>query len=56
MARSCVEQPSVLVISLVLLRRCDPLNVDPAQVEHLLRLETEPGSRKDRVNRVATAG
>ncbi len=40
---SRVDEPSVLVVSLIRERGGDLLNVDSAQVEHLLRLEPEPG-------------
>jgi hypothetical protein len=46
LARLRVDQPSVLVVSLIRWRGCDLVNVDSAQVEHLLRLEPEPYALK----------
>lgn len=45
-----VEEPSVLVVGLICERGCDLLNVDSNQVEHLLRLERQPGVLEDRRN------
>jgi hypothetical protein len=54
LARTRVDQPTVLVVGLIRERGCDPLNVDSTQVEHPLRVEREPGAWKDRVNGVVT--
>ncbi len=41
LSRSRVEQSTVLIVGLIRERSCDLLNVDSAEVEHLLRLEPE---------------
>ena len=47
LASARVDQPPVLVVSLIPQRRCDLLNVDVAKVQHLLRVEPEPGVLHD---------
>ena len=46
LARSWVDEPSVLVIGLIRKRGGDLLNVDSGQVEHLLRLEPASSDRE----------
>ena len=49
LASARVDQPPVLVVSLIRQRRCDLLNVGLTEVEHLLRVEPEPGVLHDPV-------
>ena len=56
LARARVDQPSVLVVSLIRQRSGDLLNVDSAQVEHPLRVGREPGTLEEAFGGLAAAG
>jgi hypothetical protein len=55
LARAWVDQPSVLVVSLIRQCGCDLLNVDSAKFEHPLRVELERNVWRDLVSGIATA-